>query len=149
MSGSGSAAQFKQLPMFMSAHEIRSQYRPWEGDRELTHTPEGVRDETNDELWARKRHEASLGVMPTLDEQILKEGVKNPIPLQHVDPWWHGNAQPQIMGGHHRLAVMYEHKPHDLMPVEHFEDFKDVQRSESRREQADIEQRAKGRRWNF
>jgi len=143
MSGSGSRAQFSQLPMFMTAREIRSQYAPWEGDRE---TNEHGHMETDEQMWARKRHEASLGVEPTLDKQVMREGVKNPIPLQHVDPWWSGNAKPQLMGGQHRVAVMYEHRPDALMPVEHFEDFGDARRSETTRERSEIEAAARRRR---
>lgn len=106
--------------MFMSAREIRGSYGPWRGDRYEVQTPDGrIRKERNSELWARKRQEASLGVEPTLDKQVLKDGVQNPVSLESPDK--PSRRRPYVLGGHHRVAVMAEHKPDDLMPVEHFE----------------------------
>ena len=139
MSQSGSRAQFSQLPMFMSAREIKSQYDPWHGDFEDDY-------ETSDELWDRKYQEATLGKEPTLDKQVLREGVKRPVALEVVDPWWHGDKKPEIMGGHHRIEIMARHKPDALMPVEHVSDFKDARRSQATHDQAEISEQARGRR---
>lgn len=139
MSQSGSRAQFSQLPMFMSAREIKSQYDPWHGDFEDDY-------ETSDELWDRKYQEATLGKEPTLDKQVLREGVKRPVALEVVDPWWNGNKKPEIMGGHHRIEVMSRHRPDALMPVEHVSDFAEARRSQASHDQADIDEQVRSRR---
>ena len=139
MSQSGSRAQFSQLPMFMSAREIKSQYDPWHGDFEDDY-------ETSDELWDRKYQEATLGKEPTLDKQVLREGVKRPVALEVVHPWWNGDKKPEIMGGHHRIEIMARHKPDALMPVEHVSDFKEARRSQASHDQADIDEQVRGRR---
>lgn len=133
--------QFQQLPMFMSAREIRSRYAPWPFDRYevetpiASRTPLGIRDETDPEFWARKRHEASLGVIPTLDQQILKDGVHTPVSLE--SPGKSVPRDPYVLGGHHRIAVMSEHKPDALMPVEHFPSGKAARAVERARQSAE------------
>lgn len=134
-------AQFRQLPMFMSAREIRSQYVPWDNDREwVDHRGDW---ETDEEVWGRKLSEARES---GLDRDVVSHGVRNPVPLEHVDPWWHGNRTPQLMGGQHRVAVMSQERPDDLMPVEHFEDFKDVKRADRAREDAEVREMVRSRR---
>lgn len=121
MSGSGSSAQFSQLPMFMSAHEIRSQYRANDADREDNRYGEL---ETDDELFDRKYEEADDS---GLAHDVAKNGVSDPIPLTmeaHASrPGSEDFAgKPQMFGGHHRVAIMHRQRPHDLMPVEHYAD---------------------------
>lgn len=57
-----SQGQFaEQLPMFMSAREIKAQFSPLEGDKQLKYDAgSGYRDETDDELWDRKLEETQL-----------------------------------------------------------------------------------------
>ena len=132
-------AQFKQLPMFMSAREIKSQYDPWHGDFEIH---EDGSEETPRELWDRKYEESmDFGYHMT----IPKEGVRRPVALESVDPWWNGNKKPEIMGGHHRIEVMARHKPDALMPVEHVSDFKEARRSQATHDQADIDEQVRRR----
>lgn len=126
-------AQFRQLPMFMSAREIKSQYDPWHGDFEDDY-------ETPGELWDRKYEESvDFGYHMT----IPKEGVRRPVALEVVDPWWNGNKKPEIMGGHHRIEVMSRHKPDSLMPVEHFDDFYGARRSQASHSQAEYDEAAR------
>lgn len=140
MSQSGSRAQFSQLPMFMSAREIKSQYAPWHGDFE---EHEDGSKESPRELWDRKYEESlEFGYHKT----IPKEGVRRPVALEVVDPWWNGNKRPEIMGGHHRIEIMARHKPDALMPVEHFDDFYGARRSQATHNQADIDEQVRGRR---
>lgn len=140
MSQSGSHAQFSQLPMFMSAREIKSQYAPWHGDFE---EHEDGSKESPRELWDRKYMESmDYGYHMT----IPKEGVRNPVALEVVNPWWQGHKEPEIMGGHHRIEVMSRHKPDALMPVEHVLNFREAQRSQASHDQADYDQQARGRR---
>jgi hypothetical protein len=127
--------QFRQLPMFMSAREIRNQYQAIDGDRSDTHPlrphprPENFDKwiENDDQLFNRKYEESwapnrKVSSGRTLGDDILKHGVENPVSLQ-VDLEKTGSAKkPEILGGHHRLAVMGVHKPDELMPVEHFKD---------------------------
>ena len=133
--------QFRQLPMFMSAHEIRQQYQGLDSDRH-----DGTGEdflETDEELFARKSDESqeyphdgserySDGgdpSMPSLYEHVSKHGVENPISLQADHSRTGLLGKPEVFGGHHRLAVMSRIRPHALMPVEHFENYVEAQRS--------------------
>ena len=147
MSGNASP-QFHQLPMFMSAREIRSQYQALDGDRLEYGEPEyvGTEDgyittrssnqslkkpylhhvrviESDDELFDRKYEEASGTEHfngDYLTDHIKEHGIENPVSLQ-ADPWKTGSlGKPEILGGHHRIAVMETERPDELMPVEHY-----------------------------
>jgi hypothetical protein len=129
--------------MFMSAREIRSQYQALDGDRleswNLDEPKSTTGYENDDELFSRKYMEAegdddhSPGDRRTLRDAIVQDGVKNPISLQVPpekkpsrfelpNPGTGSHGKPQILGGHHRVAVMDQDRPNDLMPVMHFED---------------------------
>lgn len=99
--------------MFMSANEITARYQPLDADRE----EDGWSGpETNDELWERKANEAwDEG----LAQGIIEHGVKKPVSLGQAVG---SEGKPQIVGGHHRLAVMREESPDELMPVLHYRD---------------------------
>jgi hypothetical protein len=116
--------QFRQLPMFMSAREIMDRYQPLDGDRDAVLGETDERLEDDGELYARKYDEAE-NTYPdwdvSLKDSILQHGVKNPVSLQADDYHVGSQDKPEILGGHHRVAVMGEHKPDTLMPVEHFE----------------------------
>ena len=87
--------------------------------------------ETDEQLWARKREQAKGDVTSgmltmaktgyghqgekTLYEHVTEHGVENPIALGTQFPR-------EIMGGHHRLAVMAAERPNDYMPVIHVSD---------------------------
>lgn len=88
--------------MFMSANEITARYQPLDADRE----EDGWSGpETNDELWERKANEAwDEG----LAQGIIEHGVKKPVSLGQAVG---SEGKPQIVGGHHRLAVMREESP--------------------------------------
>lgn len=109
--------QFEQLPMFMSAHEIRSKYQPLEADHEEIEDYDEATDhysstrETSDELWDRKAEEADDW---GLTDNIREHGVHTPIPL-NVD-------NGQLANGHHRVAAMNDIDHHQLLPVLHVED---------------------------
>jgi len=132
--------QFRQLPMFMSAREIRDEFQALDGDREDVITDDDEWTESDDELFDRKYEEANDWKLShgtswsdkdglTLADSILKHGVENPISLQ-IDRDRRGDHwKPEILGGHHRVAVMHKHRPDDLMPVEHFEHTTQAQRS--------------------
>lgn len=127
-----SGPQFHQLPIFMTPREIRQQYRALDGDREEVVDDwdaevEERRPETDDELFDRKLDESlDAPANPrdefseTLFESVKRDGVKNPVSLQFKDLAVLG--KPQILGGHHRLAVAHEYRPDEFVPVEHFED---------------------------
>lgn len=121
--------QPQQLKMFMSANEIMSSYGPNPGDRyassrlrshDMTKSSGGTRwsyerEETDDELWERKRDEAwDSGVA----QSIIDEGVKEPVNLNM--------AWGTVGNGHHRVAVMHEEAPHELIPVLHHKHFSDA-----------------------
>lgn len=135
--------QFKQLPMFMTAHEIRRDYQALDGDRDEVvddwdAVPETYRPEHDDELFERKYDEAVFnddhtpGDRRSLRDAIVDDGVKNPVSLQ-VPDLTGSMGKPQILGGHHRVAVMEAEKPHALMPVEHFRGTQEARRSLGRK----------------
>lgn len=105
--------QFQQLPMFMTAHEIKSQYRPWQADRRAVEVPDPdightYRMETDSELWDRKAREApDHGLTKT----SVKHGIHTPVPLLEGREVW---------DGHHRVAAAAVHTPDSLIPVEHY-----------------------------
>ena len=119
--------QFHQLPMFMSAREIRGGWQPLVGDVQSVQDHIGWRREKPDEVWDRKYqesenprlvHDEPTGVWSREDrplrDEILERGVEKPVHLQVPDG---DDTKPQVLGGHHRIAVMNEHKPDELMPV--------------------------------
>ena len=121
--------QFKQLPMFMSAREIRSQYQALDGDRETD--SDGWR-ESDDDLFDRKYEESYATKHLNGDylaDHIAEHGVENPVSLQ-ADPLNTGSFdKPEILGGHHRIAVMETSRPDDLMPVEHYHSVGEARKS--------------------
>lgn len=134
--------QFHQLPMFMSAREIRSNYQALDADREdytdWDDPDEPTTQETDDDLFDRKYEEATVNTFHSpndsrsLADAIVEDGVKNPISLQVPD--LNGSqGKPQILGGHHRVAVMEIYKPDSLMPVEHFRGSGEARRSLGRK----------------
>lgn len=113
--------------MFMSAREIHSQYQPLDKDRHVLPPAtlslvKGERESDND-VYVRKYNESLTRKhgAGTLHESVLKEGVHTPIILSTEDIGSRGRNQ--ILGGHHRMAVMGMHKPDTLMPVEHFKTY--------------------------
>lgn len=128
--------QFHQLPMFMSANEIKSNYQSLPGDRKESGPWHDMKVETDEQLYSRKANEAkhrgkgSRSGGPSLYQSIAKEGVKDPIPLSVNPPSennpWIGHktrdfTTPEVVGGQHRIAVMGETQPDTLMPVLHHE----------------------------
>lgn len=118
-----------QLPMFMTAGEIKKHYQPSFGDREETEDENGWRAEHPTEVLDRKAREsreygsAELDgdYHSTLAESIARRGVENPISLQFRATAIKENiGRPQVLGGHHRVAIAAENHPNDLLPVEHF-----------------------------
>ena len=100
-----SSGQFhEQLPMFMTAHEIDKHEK---GDRGLfAHS-----DESDATLHARKFDEAKQS---GLASNLSKEGVKEPLTI-----WHDADGSKTLTDGHHRLAVMLQHNPHQFLPVQH------------------------------
>jgi hypothetical protein len=142
--------QFEQLPMFMSAREITTSHQPLDFDRQSVnaegHPPEWYRihrgmstndaykhhgpfvQENDDQLYDRKRQEAESR---PLAQDIKDHGVGMPVLLEDGSNPHGGGAQGrrQIVGGHHRVAVMLDHAPDQLMPVRWHRDLRDAQRS--------------------
>lgn len=63
----------------------------------------------------------------SIRESVLNEGVKAPVSLSTNQ--FGSQGKPQIVGGHHRLAVMSREKPDSLLPVSHHEDIHSAQRN--------------------
>lgn len=130
-----------QLPLFMSAHEIQQSHQPLFGDRHgwestlgeqggsgSTQTPYGwepdQEHETDAQLWERKADEADQS---DLADHIRTEGVHSAVqlgmtPQPHLEE---GDHKPEIVGGHHRIAVSAIEAHHRLMPVL-FHDRRDI-----------------------
>jgi hypothetical protein len=108
--------------------------------------------ETDEQLWARKRSQAKGNVVSgmltqaktgygpegtqSLHEHVVEHGVSMPIALGTQFPR-------EIMGGHHRLAVMAAERPNDLMPVIHVESPKEAvayENSVRKNRRADVSQ---------
>jgi hypothetical protein len=121
--------QFQQLPMFMSAREIRSQYQALDGDR-LENSDGDL--ETDDDLFDRKHWESQTMKHLNGDylaDHIAEHGVENPVSLQ-ADPWKTGSlGKPAILAGHHRIAVMETSRPDELMHVEHYNSVAEARKS--------------------
>ena len=133
--------------MFMSAREIKATHQPIWGDvgRKFDYSMfdggGGWRNETQDETWERKAEESRergpmgggqspLTAMGSLADHIEDHGVKFPVTLEdpstayirtkhNGDP---DSKKPYVLGGHHRIAIMGENHPDDLIPVQHNHD---------------------------
>ena len=100
--------QFQQLPMFMSGQEIMDQVRPRDF---ISDTPWGAAVG-----WRRKIEDAETR-LPKTTKSIREEGVQEPV---HVT-WGERMYQPELINGHHRVALSHQADPERLIPVEHSE----------------------------
>jgi hypothetical protein len=123
------AVQGEQLKAFMSADEIDREFSPFDWDREEMSYEDGVSwYESNDELYDRKLEEAwDGGLRHDLAADNFK--VRKPLSLAHSESNRSGTAvYPQIVGGHHRIAVLRDEAPDQLQPVLHWNNIKEAQR---------------------
>ncbi len=49
-------------------------------------------------------------------------GIIYPLSLQEDPDVVGSKGKPEVLGGHHRVAIMDEHAPDDMMPVEFYPD---------------------------
>jgi len=77
----------------------------------------GVRTETHPTYWTEGSERYHEGSKTTLGESIEAEGVKSPIRLGGEVG---SQGKPQIVGGHHRLAVASALHSEQLLPVLHY-----------------------------
>lgn len=97
-----------QLPMFMTASEIKQNFYPHEDeyhDHEEAHN-----------VWNRKLRESQQTPYKGKTSRyniFKKEGVKDPVELRHDTS--------EIYNGHHRIASMEKIDPKRLMAVEYVE----------------------------
>lgn len=119
--------QFQQLPMFMTAGELRDPARTAHGDRR--------EHQTSDELFQEKLEDSHRDhqprsisryalhpFRPALYGQIENAGgVEQPVHLMHDDPFElvRGQRLPLLADGHHRVAVAHDRNPNSLLPVHH------------------------------
>ena len=64
-----------------------------------------------------------IGPPPSLYESIQEGGVQHPV---HLGTQFGSQGKPQIVGGHHRIAVALDTRPDDLIPVLHHPDIYDA-----------------------
>ena len=108
-----SGAQWHQLPMYKTAHELKTTIEP--GDR--AHSG----GTTTEDMWNQKSQEARRGdaasayniALPgsmSFHESIQQKGVQVPVTI----------GRGLLLDGHHRVQSAYEVNPHSVVPVEHF-----------------------------
>lgn len=95
---------FPEGQQWLTVKHIFEKYQPSDYDRT---DPE----ETDEELWERKRVMAGV---KGLDKDIRKNGIAVPISLGYE---YGSQNKPQIVGGHHRLAVAHSIDPEMKVPV--------------------------------
>jgi len=96
--------QAGQLPMFMTAPEIKEHFTPHEDEYEQYEEPHT--------LWERKLGESKETPYKNGKSRYTvfkEEGVKNPVDLRHDTA--------EIYNGHHRIASMEKIDPKRLMAV--------------------------------
>lgn len=100
-----------QLPMFMTAGEIKQHFDPRYGDR----YGRGI-SETEGKFWGRKLQEATRRKTEdgTLRKSIREKGVQEPVALDLPSR----RSKPEIIEGHHRVAVAAKDAPNAMLPVE-------------------------------
>lgn len=134
--------------MFLTAREIVKNYRAIDGDRDPrvdndeTGEPSHLRLDSDAELYDRKYSDATVpqfaastihGAGLADELRADKYNVRSPIPLQVPGNGYRhrnvsvprrgqsGDPRPQVLNGHHRIAVMLKEQPDKLMPVEHYD----------------------------
>lgn len=143
----GRAMEAGYQPMFMTGEEIKTHFAPLEGDKKTVRLPpneranrydHGERKETDAELWDRKLQESkktglerhgeinfAMGIPQkfgitresTLADVAKKSGMPGAI---HVaDRPGYPSDKPQILGGHHRVALSAEQFKEHIFPVKY------------------------------
>lgn len=105
----------EQLRLFMTAGELRNQYRPYLGD--MVHGGFYGKDISDSEhrnnFWDSKAKEAEES---GLLDSIKEHGVKNPVAIYNTrtpnSPVTGG-----VLNGHHRIAAAYKLNPDQFVPV--------------------------------
>lgn len=98
--------QFQQLPMFMTAGELRNPRQTTPGDFTRLQGPALV------QAWDQKLSESGF----PMRQSIAQTGVSRPVVIQH-NP--RESPLPILGDGHHRVASAYAHSHKALVPVEH------------------------------
>jgi len=128
-----------QLPMFMTANEIKEhltlhdvgypdfpvplahqmdEFKKY--DRREVSDPKTEGQKTAEtSMLSGKSHESKEWLDGeegdlSLDEDIAKNGVRTPMTVLSNRP-----GSPMLYNGHHRLASMLEHRPNELINLEH------------------------------
>ena len=144
----GKAMKAGYQPMFMTGPEIKEHFAPLEGDKRTVRLPpneranrydHGERKESDAELWDRKLKESKqtglerhgeinfamgtpqrygISRESTLAGRANKSGMPGAI---HVaDRPGYPSDKPQILGGHHRVALSAEQFKDHIFPVKYF-----------------------------
>jgi hypothetical protein len=90
--------------------------------------------ERNDEAqdWVMQRqqeHEEDRDYGPSLHDRIRAEGVQKPVHLSYGQLGSYG--KPEIVGGHHRLAVQHDIDPDQPIPVAHWQNIWEAKQSKT------------------
>lgn len=105
--------QFEQLPMFMTARELRH------GVESSDFLGKGSDEQWNDKASRATRTSSGADDNSTLAEHIAKHGVMQPVAVYHSSTV---AGSKWLQNGHHRVATAYSQNPDSLIPVRHVED---------------------------
>jgi hypothetical protein len=149
----GKALASGYQPMFMTGEEIKTHFAPNEDDKKIIDLPEnekankydhGFREENDSELWDRKLSEAKMtgrqrygdmafhmgaaprGISPksSLESVAKTRGIPGYVSLQQTPK----EGKPQVLGGHHRVALSADQFKSHIFPVKYYKNIEQAQR---------------------
>lgn len=149
----GKALAAGHQPMFMTGPEIKKHFAPFEGDKRIMDLPDsekankydhGFREENDKELWDRKLSESRqtgrqrygdmafhIGAVPrgispksSLESVAKTKGIPGYVSLQQTPD----EGKPQVLGGHHRVALSAEQFKSHIFPVKYYRNVEQAQR---------------------
>ena len=110
------------MPMFMTPDEVTEHFGLGDSVSSVPGTPVGTskpeeQKKNEEDTLAYKLHDAAHsqshdGVTPLYDS-IKREGVKRPLDVRAY------GSRPELMDGHHRLAVSRHLNPKQFLPMEY------------------------------
>jgi hypothetical protein len=141
------------MPMFMTGPEIKTHFAPFEGDKKVIDLPDnekatvydnGFREENDQELWDRKLSEAKMtgrqrygemafhmgavprGISPksSMESVAKTKGIPGFVSLETQAE----KGKPQILGGHHRIALAAAQFKDHIFPVKYYKNVEQAQR---------------------
>ena len=154
--GLGYEIKTGNMPMFMTGPEIKEHYVPYEGDKNPS-KGNIFEPESDAETWARKGEEAKMtgterygkesferdsrgawrslrgpalarqGIGPntSIENMAKVHGIKGHVSVETKTMGT--DRKPQVLGGHHRVALASEQFKNHIFPVKHFDSLEQAQ----------------------